>query len=87
MQGIKHSRDYTVPARDVIILLLGAALIGAGLASFFGDRLWIGNSYRVIPPDDFEQSETSRDVSIVIGTLGGCLILRVILQHFAIFSR
>lgn len=63
----------------------GAALIGAGLASFYGDRLWWGYSYRVIPPLDMEHSNTSRLVSMVAGVIGSILVLTTILRHFGVF--
>ena len=47
---------------DVSLILpfvFGTALIGAGLGSRYGDRLWIGDNYRMIPPDEPEQSHLS----------------------------
>jgi hypothetical protein len=67
---------------QVSTFIWGAALIGAGLASFYGDRLWLGSSFRVIPPDGIKHSDTSSMVSILTGLLGVVLVLRAILRHF-----
>lgn len=52
----------------------GTALIGAALASRYGDRLWIGDSYRVIPPDEPRSNHASRMVSLLAGLIG-CVVL------------
>ena len=65
--GFNMTQDTVVP------FILGPAFIGAGLASYYGDRLWIGDSYRIIPPDEIRQSDISRVVSIAAGILGGSL--------------
>lgn len=62
--------------------ICGAALLGAGLASFYGDRLWLGSSFRVIPPKDIEHSKASRIVSIVTVFAGSITLASVILRHF-----
>jgi hypothetical protein len=66
----RRGGGWWLASEQVSIFLSGAALIGAGLASYYGDRLWLGSSYRVIPPDDMKQSRISRIISIVTGTLG-----------------
>ena len=38
-----------IPLETAPTFVLGAALIGAALASYYGDQLWIGDSYRVGP--------------------------------------
>jgi hypothetical protein len=49
---------------DVIWPLpLGTALIGPGLGSRYGDRLWLVDSYRVIPPNEPVQSPWSAWIS------------------------
>lgn len=59
---------------------LGCVLLGAGLGSLYGERLWTGLSYRVIPPDGIEHSLTSRVLSILSGIAGAALIAKVLLQ-------
>lgn len=76
---------WWLASQQVPTFIWGTALIGAGLASFYGDRLWLGSSYRVIPPDDIKHSDTSRIVSIITGALGGILVLTAILRHFGVF--
>lgn len=68
----------------VSMFLWGAALLGAGLASFYGERLWWGSLYRVIPPDEMEHSRSSRVASIATGALGCILIAVSILRHFGV---
>jgi len=72
-------------SEQVFTFLCGAAFIGAGLASFHGDRLWLGLNHRVIPPDDIKHSELSRIVSILTATLGGMMVLTAFLRHFGAF--
>ena len=43
----------------VIPFLIGTALIGAGLGSRYGDRLWVGDHYYMIPPDEPAQNNLS----------------------------
>jgi hypothetical protein len=65
----------TASSQHVLMLVLGAALVGAGLASCFGDRLWLGSSYRVIPPDGVPHSRTSKALSVATTAIGGSLVL------------
>ena len=78
-------RSWYIPSRaasaHILLLVLGAALIGAGLASYFGDRLWFGSSYRVIPPDDIPRNSTSKALSALTGAVGGILILLALLLN------
>lgn len=60
--------------------VLGCALLGAGLGSFFGERLWTGLSYHVIPPDGIEHNLTSRILSSLCGIAGAALIAKVLLS-------
>lgn len=64
--------------------ICGAALLGAGLASLYGDRLWLGSSFRVIPPTDIQHSNTSRILSIVMVFAGSITLAAVILRHFGL---
>src|SRR4051812_48153938 len=76
---------WEAPSEHILMLVLGGALIGAGLASYMGDRLWFGGSYRVIPPDDVRHSATSKALSILAGTTGGALVLLALLLNFHVF--
>jgi hypothetical protein len=72
-------------SQHVPVFIAGTALVGAALASLYGDRLWLSESYRVIPPDGVHHNNTSRTVSIAVGILGGILILTAILRQFGLF--
>lgn len=63
--------------------LTGLALVGAGLASRHGDRLWLGRSFRMLPPDGVTHSKTSRIASLTAAAAGGLLVARTILLHLA----
>lgn len=81
----RYSRGIWLDPEQVSTFIFGAALVGAGLASYYGDRLWLGSSYRVIPPDGIKHNETSRMASMVTGLLGGILVLVSLLRHFGVF--
>jgi hypothetical protein len=50
-------------AHTLVPFVAGAGLFGAGLASLLGDRLWMGDDYGVLAPDEPEHSPVSRTVS------------------------
>ena len=56
------------------LVICGAALIGGGLASRLGDQLWLGDSYRMIPPDAPQQSSASKNASWWLCASGGVMI-------------
>lgn len=64
--------------------VVGFALLGASLSSLYGERLWTGLSYRVIPPDGIEHSLTSRVLSILSGIGGAALIAKVLLNELSV---
>jgi hypothetical protein len=49
--------------RPALLFVCGAGLVGAGIASLFGDQLWMGENYRVLAPNAPEHSPISRTVS------------------------
>ncbi len=65
----------------VFTFIGGTALIWAAMASYYGDRLWLASSHRVIPPDDIPSSNTSRVLSIITGSLGVALVLKSVLYN------
>ena len=71
----RYNPGFSLATEHVPLFLWGAAMVGGGLASYFGDKLWIGDSYRVIPPDAPQNSPASRALSVFIGLLGGGWIL------------
>lgn len=77
---------YWLASDQIPIFLCGTAFIGASLASFYGDRLWINIlSYRMIPPGEMRHAKNSHILSIGIGVLGALLVTTVLLQHFDVF--
>jgi len=75
---------FWMDAEFVVIWITGAALVGGALASYFGDRLWIGRSYLVIPPDRPRHSALSRHASRFAGVAGALLIGRALSRNFGI---
>ena len=69
-----------------LTFILGAALLGAAVGSYYGDELWVGTSYRVIPPDRPRHSRLSQYVSFLLGLLGAVLMLVALGQSFGILS-
>jgi hypothetical protein len=56
--------------------LIGTALMGAGLGSRYGDRLWLGDNYRMLPPEEPEQSNFSDWLSwgLVAAGCANCIV-------------
>ena len=71
--SLRHGRlPSDIHMREV---LLGAGLIGAAIASRYGDRFWIGDNYRLIPPDEPQTNRLSRVISLFAGIIGGGVLL------------
>ena len=62
--------------------MLGIMLFGAGLASHYGDVLWIGGGYRVVPPDEMQHSIVSRRISFFVGACGAIRMLMAFAHTF-----
>ena len=77
---------YWLAPDQMPAFLWGAALFGAGMASFYGDRLWVGLTYRVIPPNEMEHSRLNRFLSLTAVAAGGGLMLVALLRHFGAVS-
>jgi hypothetical protein len=75
-----------IAREDAPLFMLGAAFIGAALASHYGDALWLGNSYRVSPPDKPRHSLASVWASRVVGLIGGLLVLVALVRSFGLFA-
>ena len=71
-------------SKHILMPIIGVALIGGGLASYFGDRLWFGASYSVIPPDEIRHSATSRIISVLAIALGGAMVLLALLLNLRV---
>jgi hypothetical protein len=80
-------RSIPLIARDAApTFVIGAALIGAGVASLRGDQLWLGDSYRIIPPDAPHQSTASRRASQAVGAAGVALVLVAVARTLGFIS-
>ena len=75
--SLRHGRLHSGLPSDMHMrgLLLGAGLIGAAIASRYGDRFWIGDNYRAIPPDEPQTNRLSRAISLFAGIVGGGVLL------------
>jgi hypothetical protein len=62
--------------------VIGSALIGAGLGSRYGDRLWLGDNYRELAPDEPEQSNLSEILSWCLFAAGLATCIVTILRQF-----
>ena len=60
--------------------LIGAALLGAGLASHYGDRLWLDDY--IIPQESPKQSNLSRNCSFLAGAVGVGLMVYAVCRDF-----
>ena len=66
----------------ILPYLAGTSLIGGGLGAKFGDRLWMGSSYRVIPPDAPHHNRLSLYFSNLSVLLGFGLAATSLFKHF-----
>lgn len=74
--GIWLSEELVFP------YLIGAAMIGAGLGARYGDRLWLGDNFRVFRPNIHKQSSKSSRLSIAVVIVGVVLTVYSLLSHF-----
>jgi len=66
--------------------ILGVALVGAALASLYGDQLWVGSNYRVIPPNAPKTSAISRWASSTAGCIGVAFIFVALGRTFGLLA-
>ena len=71
----------------ILPFIAATALMGAGLASFMGDKLWIGDNFRCIPPDGIPQSSASTMMSYAIGVLGCLVLIYIALAQFGLLPK
>lgn len=62
----------------------GVALLFAGLASHYGDRLWLFSSQHIVPTDGVANNRTSLIVSILSAALGLALIVVAVLRNLQV---
>jgi hypothetical protein len=63
------------------LFLFGIALVGFGVASLLGDRLWLQNSYRHVAPDNPAHSAVTKFISIAVALIGLALVLVAIIRR------
>ena len=68
----------------MIPCLIGTGLIGAGLGARYGDRLWMGDNYRIIPPDEPEQSVLSDWLAWFLVAAGSATCVVVVLKQLGV---
>ncbi|HTS17228.1 MAG TPA: hypothetical protein VMP11_06610 [Verrucomicrobiae bacterium] len=66
----------------ILPFMLGGALMGAGLASRYGDRLWFGDSYYEIPSEEPDQSNLSDILSWCLVAAGIATCVVTLLREF-----
>lgn len=78
-------RSIPLIARDdALFFILGAALLGAAIGSRYGDELWTGGNYRVIPPDEMRHSAATLRASWGAGALGVLLMLTALAKTYGL---
>lgn len=77
-------RSHGIWLREELTLpyLAGTSLLCAGLGAKLGDRLWIGNNYRVIPPIAPQHDRISFCLSMLAIILGSALAAISVFRHF-----
>lgn len=83
--GLRGSHWHWLAFEHYPLFLSGAALIGGCLGSLYGERLWTGLNYHVIPPDGIEHSALSRLLSIASGATGAGLVLLAVLRNAGVW--
>jgi hypothetical protein len=65
------------------MFVVGVSLTMAGLASFYGDSLWLGSSHQsYVTGESPRHSDRSRRVSIISGALGVLVLAIAIVLRF-----
>jgi hypothetical protein len=86
MQGHRGSSAFrSLWIGDSLILpfILGTGLILGGVASHFGDQLWVGSNFRVIPPDQPSKSIYTVLLSALTVVCGLCSVGYALYMHFS----
>lgn len=78
--GLRRRSDTLIDREDAMMFLLGTVLIGGGLASYLGDRLWLDGVYRFSQPEAARHSMLSRILSILFTVAGLVLLITAIMR-------
>ena len=79
---MRRRRGIWLDDHLILPFIVGACLLGGGLGSKFGDRLWLANSYKVIPPTPAQHSKISTVLSITSAIVGALLVVSSLARHF-----
>lgn len=83
--GHRSDIDTGLISKDVAFpFILGVALLGAGLGAFLGDRLWMSQHYRMVPPEGPPHTTLTRFVSLTNIIIGAGLILYALYRQIFI---
>ncbi len=73
--GRRSSMDSGLISQQVALpFILGASLLGAGFGALLGDRLWMGDNYRVIAPESPANTSLTKITSIISIVIGAGFI-------------
>ena len=65
----------------VFPFVIGVSLVSFGIATIYGDRLWIRDNYVMLPPDAPAQSRLSSILSLCIIVVGIATSAIAVLKH------
>jgi hypothetical protein len=80
----QRRRGCWLEAGSVIPFIVGMGLLTGAFASHFGDKLWMGDDYRMISLQEPPQSKVSSSCSLVIGVVGFFLVGYALLVNFGL---
>jgi len=85
--GLLHPRHIGewLDREHVPGFLFGSSMLLAGLFSLYGDALWFGGSYRMIPPDGVRHSRTSKWISQITLLVGAALLAVAVCRNYGVF--
>jgi len=62
--------------------IIASALVGVGIGSMFGDKLWLGDNYKMFPPDAPKTTGFSKALSVLFIGAGLLVSMAIIARHF-----
>jgi hypothetical protein len=77
----RRGQSFCITEEFILPYLIGASLIGAGLGAKMGDRLWVGDHYRIIPPSGPSHSRVSYYSAISTLVFGIAMVVFCIVLH------
>jgi hypothetical protein len=80
----RRGRGFWFDQDLILQFLVGSALIGISMASLFGDKLWLGNNYRIFPIDAPRTTVFSKALSFLLGGAGLLMAAAAIAKQFKV---